>query len=423
MSWKRRSTFRLSLLSLATAALLASPISPTARAQTTSFFTFSRTPGAGPPGSLVMIEGVGCPGQSVGLTFAPVSGPGPALNFTLPVGPNGTWFLRPLNIPAGAPSGNYQIRAVCVINGVASAPAVGDFIVRSAFLARSETVARSSPSLAAVRGFERLDLVVRDAEGGIQWTTDLGGGFTQYVGLGAPSGGVVGDPAILSWAPGRLDLFVRGADNKLWQRFSTNGGGTWSGWIKPVGDEGVLASGPDVTSRGPGLIDVFVQGTDARMYQRFWDGSRWNGAWLAQGGRPGSGTPDPPGGVNGTPTAVSPDRVRVETFARDTADHLWQQSWTGSSWTNWFGPGFGPHTLASRPDAASWGPEHISVFVRGTDGGLYQTIYVNGWFHFQRLGYAHEGLLDGPGATSRGPGRIDVAVRGTDNRIYIWFIG
>src|SRR5206468_2278916 len=143
--------------------------------------------------------------------------------------------------------------------------------------------------------------------------------WSLYTSLGSPPGGAVGDPAIVSWAPGRLDLFVRGSDNKLWQRFSTNGGAAWSPWIQPVGTEGTLASGPDATSRGPGLLDVVVAGTDGALYQRFWDGQRWNSAWLRQGA-PGGGTPNPPPGVVGTPTAVSPNGVLLDLIARDTTD-------------------------------------------------------------------------------------------------------
>ena len=51
------------------------------------------------------------------------------------------------------------------------------------------------------------------------------------------------DPAVVSWEPNRIDIFVRGADNALWHKFWGNEG--WSGW-ESLG--GVLTSEPEVSS-------------------------------------------------------------------------------------------------------------------------------------------------------------------------------
>lgn len=421
MSWKRWSTPRLILLSLLVAAPLATLTSPAANAQVAASFGYTRVPASGPPGTLIFLTGFGCRGSAVNINLAHSGGFGTPQNFSVPVAADGTWFVRPLNLPVEAPTGRYNIAAFC--NGTAGPAVLSSFDVLDASALRNEAIARSSPSLAAVRGNNRLDVVVRDADNEIQWSSNPSSGWSPYTSLGAPPGGAVGDPAIVSWAPGRLDLFVQGSDNKLWQRFSTNGGAAWSPWIQPVGTEGTLASGPDATSRGPGLLDVVVAGTDGALYQRFWDGQRWNSAWLRQGA-PGGGTPNPPPGVVGTPTAVSPNGVVLDLIARDTTDRIWQQEWNGSSWSGWFGPdGLHSGTAGSRLDAASWGPGHLSAFVRGTDGFLYHSINQAGWFQFQRLGYFWQTIQDGPAAASRGFGRVDVVARGTDNRLYQWTIG
>jgi hypothetical protein len=54
-------------------------------------------------------------------------------------------------------------------------------------------------------------------------------------------------------------VFVRGTDNRLYQQAWNNTTG-WSGWTKMVG--GVVAGDPAAVSWSPGRIDVFARGTD-----------------------------------------------------------------------------------------------------------------------------------------------------------------
>ncbi len=405
-------------------ALLATPlatlVAPSAHAQVGAAFGFDQAPLSGPPGTPIFLTGRGCLGSTVSIrVISPFVGPREF--FTVPVAANGTWFLRPLNLTVDSPPGRYGVTAAC---NAPSPVLTSVFDLLDAVNVRPEPVARSSPSLAAVRGSNRLDAVVRDAGNAIQWTSSNGGGWSPYTALGSPPGGAQGDPSIVSWAPGRLDLFAQGADNKLWQRFSTDGGAAWSPWIQPVGAEGALASGPKAASRGPGLIDVFVTGTDGGVYQRFWDGRQWNGTWLWFGA-PGGGTPSPLPAVVGTPTATSSNGVNVDLLVRGSDDRIYRKEWNGSAWSDWHQPA-GLHTgvAASRLDLASWGSGHLSAFVRGSDGWLYHSTHQEPtWFNFQRVGLLHQKVVDGPAAASRGFGRLDVVVRGTDDRLYHWRIG
>ncbi|MDQ3978618.1 MAG: hypothetical protein M3314_03575 [Actinomycetota bacterium] len=276
-----------------------------------------------------------------------------------------------------------------------------------------EAVAASSPDPAAVRGSERVDVVVR-GDSGFLWTYWAGSGWSNWVSLGSPPPGGVGDPAIVSWSPGRLDVFVRGGDDKLWQRFSDSGGATWSGWLQPVGDDGVLASAPEVSSRGPGLLDVFVRGTDGNIYQRWWDGGSWNPFWVTHG--------QPPVGTRGEPATASQDVDHSDLFVRGGDDKLWQRSWSWQSgWSDWFQPVGNEGVLASSPDAASWGTGNLLVFVRGTDWGMYLLRYGGGWGGWARIGGSADVTEHTPGVTSRGSNRYDMFVRGTDSRVWqLW---
>jgi SpoIID/LytB domain protein len=278
---------------------------------------------------------------------------------------------------------------------------------------RGEQVANSRPDTASVRGTERVDVVTRSSSS-LAWTFWTGSQWAGWVSLGAPPTGAQSDPTIVSWAPGRLDVFVRGGDNRLWQTFSENGGANWSGWIKPLGDEGTLASGPQASSRGPGRLDIWVTGTDNQLYQRFYEG-QWNaGGWLSQG--------RPPAGINGEPTAASQDGVRVDLFVRGGDDKLWRRSWDGAAWSAWNQPVGASGVLSSSPDVASWGSGNLMVFVRGSDSGVYGLVLSGGvWSSWTRMAAPETATPDAPGVSSRGVNRYDIFVRGTDNRVYqIW---
>jgi hypothetical protein len=265
-----------------------------------------------------------------------------------------------------------------------------------------------------VRGNERVDVVVsRNAT--VQTTSWNGSSWSAYADLTKPGVGYKGDPTIVSWAPGRLDVFARGGDDKLWQRFSLDGGTTWSDWLKPVGDNGTLASPPDASTRGPNTIDIWVQGTDGNVYQLWWDGANWNG-WLGQG------KPTTPGLLAGShPTAVSKDGTRVDVFARGGDNKLWQKTWSGFDWTGWTQP-VTDGTLNSSPDVTAWDGNNLIVFVVGTDSHLYVLPFgTGGWGAWVRLAGSSDKFTDNPGVASRGPSRFDAFGRGTDGVLYqIW---
>lgn len=253
------------------------------------------------------------------------------------------------------------------------------------------------------------------------YVTPIPSDANTWTPIGAPPGGAQGDPTIVSWAPGRLDVFARGADNKLWSTFRASANAAWSAWTQPVGVDGTLASGPEASSRGPGRIDVFVVGTDGQAYQRLFENGSWNGFWIPRG--------DPPGavGIQGEVTSVSRDGTIVDLFVRGTDDNLWQQHWNGSMWdAQWFLPVGDAGTLTSSPDVGSYAPYNLAVFVRGTDGGVWWADFRStndpawtGWF---RVGRPSDVIVDGPGVTADIL-FVTVVGRGTDNLPYFFSTG
>lgn len=294
---------------------------------------------------------------------------------------------------------------------------------------RSEAVARpdSSPDATAVRGLNRLDVVVVDNDGNVRWTREdfPFTNWTAWTDLGKPSSGAVkGNASITSWAPGRLDVFARGQDDKLWQRFSNDGGQNWSEWLKPFGDDGTLHSSPEVSTRGPDRLNVFVVGTDGSIWERFYDGA-WNSGWNWQGA-PSAGIAGAAGARSDPATVAWGSSERVDLFARGADDKLWQKFYDGTGWTAWFKPVGDQGTLASEPDVTSWEPGNLLVFVRGTNGLAYALPFgTGGWGPWVQLVLATETFVGGPGATSRGLDRFDLFISkdggaGPDVTNHIW---
>lgn len=215
-------------------------------------------------------------------------------------------------------------------------------------------------------------------EDGVNWES-LGGVLTS-------------DPAIVSWGPNRLDIFVRGEDNAMYQKLWN---GSWHGW-KNLG--GVLTSAPAATSWASGRIDVFARGEDNAMYHKWFNGS-WHG-WEHLGGELTSG-----------PAAASWGSGRIDTFVRGTDGALWHK-WFDGDWHGWESLG---GQIIGDPAVASWGSGRLDVFARGTDDALWHKWFDGGWHDWQSLGGV---LTASPGVTSWASGRLDVVVRGQDNGCY-----
>ncbi|MDQ6948324.1 MAG: hypothetical protein M3256_19190, partial [Actinomycetota bacterium] len=295
-------------------------------------------------------------------------------------------------------------------SGVSRAYATAPGPYRGAVLFRPDGVLRSSPATVHQPSFGRAAFVT-GTDGGLWWSSDRSG----WLALGSPPAMVVvGAPAAVSWGDGRIDVFVRGSDNRLWQRWTSCGGCAWSGWLKPVGNDGTLASSPTATSWGPGRIDVFVTGSDGGVYQRFWDTSSWNPGWLPHGGV-----------ALGRPGAASWGPGRIDVFVKGLDNRLWQRFSDGSGWSGWFQPaGTEQGLLASAPSPALWSlgsRNRLTVFVQGIDNRLYQATWDGGWAAWTVVGAPNDVILGSPGVAGTLQFAPSVLARGTDDRVYLFY--
>ena len=210
-------------------------------------------------------------------------------------------------------------------------------------------------------------------------------------------GGVmIGAPAVASWAPDRLDCFVRGTDNRMYHKWWD--GGRWQGW-EDLG--GTIVDAPAAVSWGPHRIDCFAPGSDNHLYHKWWDGHLWQG-WEDLGGV-----------MIGSPAAASRAPNRLDCFVRGTSNHMYHKWWDGSIWHAWEDLG---GLLAASPAVVSWGPDRIDCFAAGTDNRMYRKWWDgHAWLGWEDLG----GLIIGaPAVASWAPNRLDCFARGIDNRMY-----
>jgi len=164
---------------------------------------------------------------------------------------------------------------------------------------------------------------------------------------------------------------------------------------------GVLTTGPGSSSWGASRADAFVGGTDRGVWQQAWTGTSWSG-WQQLGGV-----------ITADPTAAAWGTNRIDVFVRGTDRALWHKWWDGTSWSGWERLG---GILTAGPGAATQGSGLLDIVVRGTDNGLWHKWFDGaGWHDWEALGGV---LTADPAAVSPTPGRLDVVVRGTDNGLW-----
>jgi hypothetical protein len=202
----------------------------------------------------------------------------------------------------------------------------------------------------------RTDLVARGLDNAIYIAsidTGRGPNWTGFGTLGAPSGGSASAPSITSWGPNRLDVFVRGTDDRLYVKSCTancyGDGGSWTAWTAFPG--GTFRGKPAAVSRGNGLNDIFVHAMDDTLWAT-WFHSTGMGSWYnvlpASSGtlRWDSSCPD-----CSSPAAASRGTNSIDVMVRGQDDKAWITTWNGGA--TWSGYGTVGGVLGASPGTVS----------------------------------------------------------------------
>jgi hypothetical protein len=95
---------------------------------------------------------------------------------------------------------------------------------------------------------------------------------SRWVSLGGES---LGGPAAVLQTGGRLVVFGRGTNNRIWHIWQTSRNGDWSGWAEVPGGE--LTSDPAAALNADGGLVVFARGTDNAIWHAWQDAA--DGSW------------------------------------------------------------------------------------------------------------------------------------------------
>ena len=209
---------------------------------------------------------------------------------------------------------------------------------------------------AASRGDGRVDLFARGGQGQLLQRYRANGRWSAWTHLG---GRLVGAPAAAWSAPGRLDVVVRGTDGQLYARHHS--GGRWSGWRR-VG--GALASSPAAASTGDGRLDVVVRGTNGEAYRTTSVAGVW-APWVRLGGR-----------LHSEPAAVRADDGRLHVVVRGSSGalHHGTVAPTGA-WSGW---ALLPGAVGSGPGATAT-PDGLALGARDGAGRFVTRDWDGAW--------------------------------------------
>ena len=229
---------------------------------------------------------------------------------------------------------------------------------------------------------------------------------------------VTGAPAVSSWKQGRLDVFVRTPDSRLYHRVYENDAWQGANWVD-LSDGHTIEASPAAVSWGPDRIDLFAV-WDKQVHHRAFQSGTWN-PW----------TENLEGVTQDGLAAASWKVERVDVLARTTDNFMSRRYWErgvthemGKSWSNWENIGGQLQTLTGAPAAVATGPNRLDYFGRGSTGhlihGWYQGVIQQAWLEIDTLK-----IKDAPAVVSGNTadrGRVDVFVRGEDDllkhRIY-----
>jgi hypothetical protein len=183
--------------------------------------------------------------------------------------------------------------------------------------------------------------------------------------IGAPPPGIApgSSPSTATWGANRLDVFVRGKDDAIWDAYWD--GTRWNAW-QSLGPD--IVSNPAAVANGPNPIDLFGIGTDGNVWHKYYTSGTWSN-WASEIGAP------PPGIAPGSsPSAATWGGNRLDVFVRGNDDAIWHSWWDGVSWSAW--QSLGP-TIISDPTAVGAGPNIFDLFGIGTDGNVWHKYYTN----------------------------------------------
>jgi hypothetical protein len=266
----------------------------------------------------------------------------------------------------------------------------------------------------------RLEAVVTGEDGhlyGLAQTAPGKDWWSEWVDLGPPPGGALGNPAVARAKSGCVTLLVRSADGKVGHRAQKAPGGALAVWASMGGHP--RKRDPVVIAGAGGHLCAFVIADDGGLFGLEQGGptGAWGTTWADLGAAP-------PGGAAGRLAVRQHEDGRLEILLRGTNGKIFHRTERrpgGPLTPEWAvlraDPGHNDPVLARHKDG------RLHAFVIGDDGRLFdiaQAVPNGPWpARWRALGGRVPGGPVGRLAVQRdGTGRLDLFVRGTDGKLY-----
>lgn len=193
------------------------------------------------------------------------------------------------------------------------------------------------------------------------------GGWTDFASLG---GGFLSAPSVTyRQGTGQIDVIGVGLDRQLFHKAYESTG--WTGW-NPLG--GTITAAPSIISPGPEHLEIYARGTDKQLYEKYWTpGTSWS-EYIPLGGELTSGV-----------AATAWDANRRDIFARASDGRIHIRSFTSpGGWSLWAVLGGVPR---SGPGATAPAPNRLFVFTRYRETVSYRA-FNSVWSDWTSFGFA-----------------------------------
>jgi hypothetical protein len=270
---------------------------------------------------------------------------------------------------------------------------------------------------ACASGEEQIHLLAVGADNRMHVQSSTGvGGWTAWVELDGDGRFELGaTPGVVSRAPGRLEVFCRALDGKVWLNVLPGPVSEgWTGWF-PIEHAGPVAGNVTACTGSPDHIQLVAVGTDEAVITQHWfDDRGWSG-WSRVDARAFLDT--------ATPVAVSRQPGRFEVFCRGTDRHVWSTAapdrFGPGGWSSWRRlPD--PVMLGGNVAACAVGADHLQLHLVGADQRMYtrQWLDTEGWSGWHELdGGARFDVDATPSAVATSAGRVDLFCRDRDGHV------
>ena len=274
------------------------------------------------------------------------------------------------------------------------------------------TLAREADGDPAVIKYKRgeVDLYWRGSKGELNgdWTTSKGWEGPTHLPVNA-EGGVAGKLAVIQPSQGEVDIYWRASNGDIYGDWTTGSG--WKGPIAlPTNKECTAAGDPAVMQYSPTEVDVYWRGSSSKIC----------GDWTASGTWHGPAElPNKECAAGGNPAVIHPSLTEVDVYWRGSKSQICGD-WTTSK--GWEGPtqlpvdegGATGDPAVIRPSASE-----VDLYWRGSNNKIYGDWTTgNGWNGPAQLPTNESGAAGDVAVIQTSASEVDLYWRGSKGEIY-----